>query len=176
MKRLFTTFALAALTATAPLQAEDAKVSAGNLDFTLPASGWTSVPTSSPMRAATLQITAEGAEKPLEAVFYYFGSGQGGDTQANIDRWLGQFESPPVSKTEELEAGGKKISLVTATGTYMDGAMFGPKTPKADYTLLGAIIPGPDAPVFIKLTGPKDAVAKITEDFKKLSVSPFQGK
>ncbi|TDU73092.1 hypothetical protein EI77_01559 [Prosthecobacter fusiformis] len=175
MKLLLTTLALISI-ATTSLLAEEGKVTAGNLNFTLPATGWTSVPTSSPMRAATLKITVEGAEQPLEAIFYYFGSGQGGDTQANIDRWLGQFESPPVSKTEELDANGTKVSLVTATGTYMDGAMFGPKTAKADYTLLGAIIPGPDAPVFIKLTGPKDAVAKITEDFKKLSTSPFPAK
>lgn len=175
MKRLLTTLALLTI-ATSGLRAEEGKVSAGNLNFTLPSNLWTSVPTSSPMRAATLQITIEGTDKPLEAVFYYFGSGQGGDTKANIDRWLGQFESPPTSKTEELDANGTKVSLVTATGTYMDGAMFGPKTAKADYTLLGAIIPGPDAPVFIKLTGPKDAVAKITEDFKKLAISPFPAK
>jgi len=174
MKRLIT--ALALLTVTAGLRADDAQVSAGNLNFALPSAAWKSVPTSSPMRAATLQISAEGADKPLEAIFYYFGAGQGGDTQANVARWLGQFESPPVSKTEEIDAGGKKVTLVTATGTYLDGAMFGPKTAKADYTLLGAIIPGPEAPVFIKLTGPKDAIAKITEDFKKLSVSPFAAK
>lgn len=171
MKYLLTTLAL--LGFAVGLRADDNRISAGNLNFSLPSAAWKSVPTSSPMRAATLQITVEGAEKPLEAIFYYFGAGQGGDTKANIDRWLGQFESPPVSKTEEIEAGGKKVTLVTATGTYLDGAMFGPKTAKADYTLLGAIIPGPDAPVFIKLTGPKDALAKIADDFKKLSVSPF---
>ena len=174
MKRLLS--ALALLTVTAGLRADDAQVSAGNLNFALPSAAWKSVPTSSPMRAATLQISAEGTDKPLEAIFYYFGAGQGGDTQANVARWLGQFESPPVSKTEEIDAGGKKVTLVTATGTYLDGAMFGPKTAKADYTLLGAIIPGPEAPVFIKLTGPKDAIAKVTEDFKKLSVSPFAAK
>lgn len=172
MKRILTAIAL--LSTASLLSAEEGKVTAGSLNFALPGATWTSVPSSSPMRAAVVQITVEGAEKPLEAVFYYFGAGQGGDTQANIDRWLGQFESPPTSKTEELDANGTKVSLVTATGTYMDGAMFGPKTAKADYTLLGAIIPGPDAPVFIKLTGPKDAVAKITEDFKKLATSPFQ--
>lgn len=158
------------------LRAEDGKVAAGNLDFKLPTDAWKPVPTSSPMRAATLQIKVEGAEKPLEAVFYYFGGGQGGDTSANIARWLGQFESPPVSKTDEIDAGGKKVTLVTATGTYMDGPMMAAKTPKADYTLLGAIVPGPDANVFIKLTGPKDAVAKVADDFKKLITSPFGGK
>lgn len=174
MKRLLTAIALLAL--STGLRAEEGKVSAGNLNFTLPGNTWTSVPTTSPMRAAVLQITVEGAEKPLEAVFFYFGAGQGGDTQANITRWLGQFESPPVSKTDEVDANGTKISIVTATGTYMDGAMMGPKTAKADYTLLGAIVPGPEAPIFIKLTGPKDAVGKIADDFKKLASSPFEKK
>jgi hypothetical protein len=158
------------------LRAEEGKVSAGNLEFALPAAAWKSVPSSSPMRAATLQIAVEGAEKPLEVVFFYFGGGQGGDTSANIARWLGQFESPPVSKTDELEVGGKKVTLVTATGTYMDGPMMGAKTPKADYTLLGAIVPGPDANIFVKLTGPKDAIAKVSADFKKMITSPFAAK
>ena len=173
MKRLLSLLALAALSSSA--LAEDAKLPAGGLTFTYP-STWTSVPPTSPMRAGTLNIPVEGAEKPLEVVFYYFGAGQGGDTKANIDRWLGQFAAPPESKTEDLDANGTKVSLVTATGTYNDGAMFGPKTPKENYTLLGAIVPGTDAPVFIKLTGPKDAVAKISDAFKALIKSPFPAK
>lgn len=168
--------AITLISLTFGIHAEDGKVSAGNLTFTLPSAEWKSVPTSSPMRAATLQIAAEGADKPLEAIFYYFGAGQGGDTAANVTRWLGQFESTPESKTEEIDAGGKKVTLVTATGTYMDGAMFGPKTPKADHMLLGAIVPGPDANVFIKLTGPKAALGKLMDSFKKLATSPFGGK
>jgi len=173
MKRLLSLLAIVAL--SAPALAEDGKLAVAGLNFAFPGA-WTSVPPSSPMRAGTLQIPAEGAEKPLEAVFYYFGGGQGGDTKANIDRWLGQFASPPESKTEELDANGTKVTVVTATGTYNDGAMFGPKTPKDNYTLLGAIVPGSDAPVFIKLTGPKDAVAKIADAFKSLAKSPFGAK
>jgi len=173
MKRLLSLLAIVAL--SAPALAEDGKLAVAGLNFAFP-TAWTSVPPSSPMRAGTLQIPAEGAEKPLEAVFYYFGGGQGGDTKANIDRWLGQFASPPESKTEELDANGTKVTVVTATGTYNDGAMFGPKTPKDNYTLLGAIVPGSDAPVFIKLTGPKDAVAKIADAFKSLAKSPFGAK
>ena len=154
--------------------AEEKKVSAVGLDFVLPSAAWDSVPTSGPMRAATLKISVEGAEQPLEAVFYYFGAGQGGDVEANVQRWFGQFEGKPETKREDIEAGGKKVTLVTATGTYMDGAMFGPKTPKPDSMLLGSIIPGPDAPVFIKLTGPKAAVAKVADEFRALSVSPFK--
>ena len=157
---------------SAALFAADGKVSVAGLNFAVP-TGWTSIPPTSPMRAATLQVSVEGSEKPLEAVFYYFGGGQGGDTKANIDRWLGQFASPPQSKTEELDANGKKVTLVTATGTYNDGAMFGPKTPREGYTLLGAIVPGNDAPVFIKLTGPQAAVGKIADAFKALIKSPY---
>ena len=82
--------ALLLTTSTLSLRAEEGKVTAGNLNFTLPAASWKETPSSSPMRAATLQIPVEGAEKPLEAVFFYFGSGQGGDTDANVKRWLGR--------------------------------------------------------------------------------------
>ena len=113
------------------------------------AAPWKVVPTTSPMRAGTAQITVEGSDKPLEAVFYYFGAGQGGDVEANIARWLGQFEGTPVSKREELTAGGKKIALVIADGTYLDGPPFGgTKTPRPVYTLLGAIVPAIDANIF----------------------------
>ncbi|GEP46201.1 hypothetical protein [Brevifollis gellanilyticus] len=173
MKRLLSLLALAALSTS--VLAEDGKLAVAGLNFAYPAT-WTSVPPTSPMRAGTLQIAVEGAEKPLEAVFYYFGAGQGGDAQANITRWLGQFASPPESKTEEIDANGTKVTLVTATGTYNDGPMMGPKTPKDNYTLLGAIVPGNDAPVFIKLTGPKDAVAKVSDSFKSLLKSPFPAK
>lgn len=154
------------------LRAEDT-LEVANLTFKLP-EPWKKVPTSSQMRAGTAQITVEGSETPLEAVFYYFGSGQGGDVDANITRWLGQFEGEPESKREEIKVGDHKVDLVIANGTYLDGPPFGgTKTPRPDYTLLGAIVPAADANVFIKLTGPKAAVAKAIEAFKKLSTSPF---
>ena len=173
MKFLLTLLAITAMSAA--LHAADGKLAVAGLNFAFPTT-WTSVPPTSPMRAGTLQIAVEGADKPIEAVFYYFGAGQGGDSKANVDRWLGQFASPPESKTEELDANGTKVTLVTATGTYNDGAMFGPKTPKENYTLLGAIVPGTDAPVFIKLTGPKDAVGKVSDAFKAMIKSPFPAK
>ena len=49
----------------------------------------------------------------------------------------------------------------------------GAKTPREGYTLLGAIVPTEDSNVFIKLTGPKDAVAKLADGFKKMAASPF---
>jgi hypothetical protein len=125
------------------------------------------------MRAGTLSIPVAGLEKPLEAVFFYFGPGQGGDAEANVARWFKQFEGEPVTQREEVAAGGQKVILVKAVGTYLDGMPMGPKTPRANHTLLGAIVPGPDAQVFIRLTGPQAAVADLEKAFRQLALSPF---
>ncbi len=171
MKRILATTLLAlALVAGAPA-AETTPLEAAGLTFKHP-SAWTSQPASG-MRVATLLATVEGAEKPLEITFFSFSAA--GGVQANVDRWLGQFTPEPKveSKVEELDANGTKVTLLTATGTYNDGPMMGAKTPKADYTMLAAIIPAGENNVFIKLTGPKDAIAKVGADFKQMAVSPF---
>jgi hypothetical protein len=72
-----------------------------------------------------------------------------------------------------VEIGGKKVTVVKADGTYLDGPPMAAKTPRANYTLLGAIVPAAEANVFIKLAGPKDAVAKVAADFRALATSPF---
>lgn len=158
--------------ATLAARADEASLKVADLTFKF-APPWKSVESSSPMRAGTLQCAVAGAEQPIEAIFYYFGAGQGGDVEANVSRWFGQFEGEPEKSREEVAAGDKKITIVKANGTYLDGPPFGAKTPKAGYTLLGAIVPAAEANIFIKLTGPKDAVAKVAEDFKKLAASPF---
>ena len=161
-------FTLATLSAVA----EESQLAVADLKFKY-AAPWKAVESSSPMRAGTLQAVVEGVEKPVEAVFYYFGAGQGGDVEANVGRWYGQFEGEPQKSREEVTAGDKKVTIVKADGTYLDGPPFGAKTPKAGYTLLGAIVPAAEANVFIKLTGPKDAIAKLAESFKKIVASPF---
>lgn len=171
-RRLFTTLALLTL-AAAPLLAQDAAVvEAGGLKFKYSAP-WMLSDTPGMMRVATLLAKAEGADKPLEAAFYVFPGG-GGGVEANVSRWLGQFATKPESKTEEIPAGDQKITLVTATGTFNDGPPMGAKTPKENYTLLGAIVPTADGNnVFIKLTGPKDAIGKLSESFRAMITSPF---
>lgn len=161
-------FTLATLSASA----EEGKLTVAGLNFKF-AAPWKAVESSSSMRAGTLQCVVEGADKPVETVFYYFGPGQGGDVDANVGRWFSQFEGEPEKSREEIAAGDKKITLVKATGTYLDGPFGGPKTPKAGYMLLGAIVPAAEANVFIKLTGPKDALLKLLDGFKKLAASPF---
>jgi hypothetical protein len=158
-----------AATATAE---DPAPFTISGLEFK-PAADWTAKQPSSNMRAAELEITASEDAEPLTVVFYYFGAGQGGSVDANLQRWLGQFEGEPEKTTEEIAAGDKKITLLHAKGTYQVGAMFGPKTPTAGYALLGAVVPGNDANIFVKLTGPQDEVAAIKDKLVALLKSPF---
>lgn len=158
-----------------PAFGEDGKLTVSDLTFKF-AAPWKAVDSSSPMRAGTLQYVVADSEKPLEAVFYFFGAGQGGDVDSNVGRWFSQFQGEPEKSREEVTVGDKKVTIVKASGTYLDGPPFGPKTPKENHALLGAIVPAAEANVFIKLTGPKDAVSKVTEEFKKLAASPFATK
>ncbi len=157
---------LAALTA----RAEDAKLTVGAYTFVLPAP-WKEIPNTGMMTKAILNYQVEGGAL-LEAKFYDFGGPSGG-VEANIKRWIGQFEGTPEVKREDLEVNGTKVALLTATGTFLDGPpMSAQKTPRPGYTMLGAVLEGSSA-CFIKLTGPKDDVAKMQEAFKKLALSPF---
>ena len=172
MNRILTPL-VAFVTLASVVSAEEGKLEVAGLNFKFDAP-WAEAPTSGMFRAGTLAAKMEGLDAPLEAVFYHFpGPGGGGGVQANIDRWLGQFASKPESKTEEIEVGGKKITLVTATGTYNDGPPMGAKTPRENYTLIAAIVPTEDSNIFIKLAGPKEAIAKVADGFKKMATSPF---
>jgi hypothetical protein len=175
MKTFITTLlaTLCLLTLAPTSQAEDpAPFTISGLEFK-PAADWTAKQPSSNMRAAELEITASEDAEPLTVVFYYFGAGQGGSVDANLQRWLGQFEGEPEKTTEDITVGENKITVLHAIGTYQVGAMFGPKTPTADYALLGAVVPGNDANIFVKLTGPKDQVAAVKDKLVALIKSPF---
>lgn len=148
--------------------ADDAKVTVSDLNFAVTAP-WKSVEPSSSMRKATLQYPVTGLDKPLEAIFFHF---PGGDVQQNIDRWKGQIQGGDQPKIEEVEVNGRKVTFFHATGTYTDP--FSGQGAQENYAMLGALIPVEGSgPVVIKLAGPKDAVASITEAFRKMATSPF---
>lgn len=160
-----------------PVFADDAetlKVSEFEFKYSAP---WIRQQTSSPMRAG--QFTYDHKDESLsnvDLIVYFFGPGQGGGAQANIDRWIGQFEGTPESKTEEKELGGKKVIFLEAKGTYMEsmgGPFSGNKTAKPDYTMLAAILPSDQGDVFLKLTGPSKSVAAMKDAFTAFAESPF---
>lgn len=140
---------------------------AGDAKWTVP-SRWESKPASG-MRAATYLIPAaagdsEGAEC---AVFKNIGGG----VQANIDRWVGQFEKTadaPKQKKETIN--GFPVTTVDLTGTFKGGGpMMGQSSgPKPNFRLLGAIVETSEGEVFFKLTGPAKTVAAAQGEFQSL--------
>ena len=149
--------------------ASHATFKAGSFTFTRPAKwGWEE-PASS-MRAAQLKIQGKDSAT-AEALFFYFGPGNGGGTDANIERWVGQFKEPREQLKLEIKAqtiGGHKVTYFQAQGTYLSGMPGAPtKTAQPGSMLKGAILEHPDGAVFIRITGPIDLVKQQDADLKK---------
>jgi hypothetical protein len=115
------------------------------------------------------QLRAPGKDGAADVVFFYFGPGGAGGVQANVDRWIGQFQKVEGKKTESKKIGGTPVTFVEASGTFLVGPPFGQKVPKAGYALRGAIIGAKGGAIFIKMTGPKKTVDKATADFMKMT-------
>ena len=159
-----TILSLALLVSTAAAE------TAGGLTWTAPA-GW-KAQGERPMRAATYAVPkAAGDSEDGECAVFYFGPGQGGGVEANIQRWYGQFESasqPPAPR--KAMAGKYKVTYVEHGGTYKSGGpMMGTAAAqKPGFQLLGAIVEGPEGSVFFKLTGPAKTVAASKAAFEKM--------
>lgn len=147
----------------------------GGISFDAPA-GWTSTP--KPMRSAnyTIPAVADDSQDGELAVFY-FGPGQGGGVEANVRRWLGQFvnaDGSPMTadaaERSEEEVNGLRVTVLDVSGTYLfkPFPMAPRATPMPGYRMLAAIVQGPDAPIFFKLTAPARTAAAAEGDFRKV--------
>ncbi len=159
----------AAAPVSAPISQDAAS---GEIKWTAPAR-WKTGP-EKPMRSATYLIPAaagdsEGAEC---AVFMNIGGG----VDANIKRWVGQFEQPDGGSSEAKASKKKEtingfaVTTIDLTGTFAGGgmAMGQPSTKKPGYRLLGAIVESPQGEVFFKMTGPGKTVAAAQGEFQSL--------
>jgi hypothetical protein len=167
MRTTFAVLALSLFTAIAlptETRAETVKVEA--FTFAIP-EGWKSVPPSSPMRKAQLEI-ARGPQK-AEVTFFHFGADQGGTAEDNVARWYAQFPGSEKNRiTEHMQVGGVKITFAMTEGTFSSGMPGGPTTPMEGYALCGAILESAAGNVFVKMTGPNAVVKASTEAFKKM--------
>ena len=128
--------------------------------FKVPAA-WKRQSPSSAMRRIQYEIpAAEGEKEPATFAVFYFGPGEGGLSASNVARWHSQFTEAPAGFTPEIYGGSVddlKVSTVHFEGTYRD-PMAGVSEPKRDFAMLGAIIEGPEGPIFFKLTGPRASI------------------
>jgi hypothetical protein len=123
-----------------------------------------------PMRVGTYKIpAAKGDTDEAECAVFYFGEGQGGSVDANVQRWTAQFEGAKAPATKKEKVGGFDMTTLELDGTYTGGGgPMGPKVSKPGYKLLGAIVEGPSGAIFFKLTGPVKTVEAARADFQKM--------
>ena len=139
----------------------------GTVKWTRP-SRWEAKPASG-MRAATYIIPpATGDSDGGECAVF---ENLGGSVQANVDRWIGQFEKTdgaPSQKSETIS--GLSVTTVDVSGTFKGGGpMMGQSgAPKSGYRLLGAIVEGPEGNVFFKLTGPAKTITAAQDEFQAM--------
>lgn len=138
------------------------EVAVDDITLKVPA-GWKQSEPTSRLRKAQFAIpAAEGDKEDAELVVYFFG-GAGGGVDANIKRWIGQFqEKDRTGKTTQGKSPHGDYILVDVAGTY--NKPIGPpvlqKTePMPDARMLGVILQVKEkGNYFLKLTGPKKTV------------------
>lgn len=166
--------------------------SSAGLAFSVP-EGWTDVEPASSMRAAQFALppAQEGEDRP-ELILFHFGAGQGGDVQANIDRWIAQISQPDGkpsaerARRESRQVGVFRASTVAVDGTYATGSMMGMMggphgdphgTPheggaqKENYRLWAAVVEGEGGPWFFKCAGPRAAMDKASAGLEAMLAS-----
>ena len=122
------------------------------------------VPPKNAMRKASYEVPrVSGDSEDGELAVFYFGPGQGGSIDANVDRWVKQFSGVSAKdvKRADREANGLRQHTVEIEHGVFDAgpmAMTGSKGPKNDYALEGAIVETPSGPYFFKMTGPARTV------------------
>jgi len=120
--------------------------------------GWAPAPLTSPMRKAAFTIPGDDGTS-AEVVFFSFGSGQGGDAEANLARWARQVVdetgAPVVPEIGLIESGPRRTTTAVYRGTFLSGRPGTEPTPVPGSVLLGAVVEaGPEGSVFIKLVEP----------------------
>lgn len=148
---------------TTDIQLKDLKLSVPN--------SWTKEKPSSSMRLTQFSIPAvEGESEAAEMAVFSFGGG--GDVDANIKRWIDQFQAKGrEAKVTQGKSEQGQYYFVEVSGTYNkpDGPPVLRKTkPTPGQRMLSVmLISKQDTVYFLKMTGPTKTVAKAAGPFRK---------
>jgi hypothetical protein len=153
-----------------------------SLKFT-PPDGWIAeTPASSSRKAQYKLPRVSGDPEDAEMVVFYF-QGGGGTPQANVERWISQFQnpdgSPAGSSAQHRSIHNIPVTTVDVKGNYTGSMTMsmqkGQSGTKEHFRMLGAIAETANGPWFFKLTGPEKTVAKWEPSFEKFLESMQAG-
>lgn len=123
---------------------------------------WTARAPSSSMRLAEYATPTVGVGL-AEVVVYYFGKGQGGSVDANLERWKSQFSNPtgePVQEKRTQLVAPFPITIAEYRGTYARGIGAGsaPEAARLNNLLIAVVVETPRGTLFFQCFGPIAAV------------------
>ena len=143
----------------------------GDLTYNVP-DNWKEEKPSSSMRKAQFRLPGVDNSADAEMGVFVF-PGSGGGVQANINRWMGQFQQPDGSSSMEkadiknFESNGLPITIIYVTGTYLQGSMMGGETSEhKNYAMVAAIVETSTDPWFFKTIGPEKTINHWRSEFE----------
>lgn len=137
------------------------------LAWTVPVA-WRVMPNPNALRVATYRVSADEGDPTEVAV-----SRAGGSTEANVQRWIGQFDHPAPEIRTARKVGDVDVTLVEVSGTYAGNGMLPQnRAVKQDgWTLVGAIAAPGGMPYFFKMLGPSASVRAARPAFDAMIAS-----
>lgn len=122
------------------------------------------------MRLANFTLPkAQGDSEDATVTVFFFGAMQGGNAQANIDRWIGQMAQPGGKASKDVAqmtaattASGLRLSIVDVSGTYVAEVAPGAAEHfnKKGFRQIAVYVDTTGGPCFVKCLGPSATVAK----------------
>jgi hypothetical protein len=133
-------------------------------------SGWVARAPSSSSRLAQFVLSGSDSANGAEVVVFFFGKTQGGNVEANLVRWRGQFSTPDGSPVPERvtrdSSGAFPITIAEFRGTYRRGIGAGDAdSVRTGQALVAAIAETPRGTLFIQLFGAAARVASERDAF-----------
>ncbi len=137
------------------------RVSLSGLSFT-PQDGWVRQQAEGPARMAQYEMKGEKGTEPATLTVFHFGAQGAGTVEANIDRWIGQFQQPDGRDSKQAahrssdNVNGLELHCVDVSGTFV--APEAPGSPKKrndpGFRLIGCVVGTAAGPYYIRFLGP----------------------
>ena len=165
--------ALVAVLALPAAAADSVRTEAARLRFSVPRA-WVRVPAPSDERAAQWKLPrAPGDREDGELILFFFGRGQGGSAQENLDRWQALFVQPDGRPSRDASVvtprtvHALRVTSLDLAGTYKppppsDGPL---PPPRRGQRMLAAIIEDDEGPWFFRALGAQATIAQAKPGF-----------